>query len=87
MGKQAQRGQVICPAHTASKRQITESNMGLPAMLSKFILRTVPYIITTHMRIHSFGADLLALREELAHGKETESFRNHQQMLRSQRCL
>lgn len=31
MGKQAQRGQLIFPVHTASKEQMRESNTGLPA--------------------------------------------------------
>lgn len=68
MSKRAQRGQVTCLGHTASKRQIKRVKHRSSCYLSSCL---EPYpTITTQININSPGAGLVALSEKGEHGKE-----------------
>ena len=60
---------MICLVHTASTRQTRESHRSSCYPTSKFLLRTIPPTVTTHININSSRAHLLAPREEVEYGK------------------
>lgn len=67
MNKQAQKSDDLPTSHSFQK---ADKGITQVFLLSKFMLRTIFPIITTHIHIHSFKAGLLTLREEEEYGKE-----------------